>query len=65
MLAYSDSMIAIAKTLDKHAGKWRPETTSRVEALVEEIIEMADADALDILPSREVQQEVLDLLDDA
>lgn len=57
-------MIAIAETLDKHAGSWRPEIALRVEELVSEIIELADADALDILPSRAVQQEVLDVLDD-
>jgi hypothetical protein len=62
---YSNPMIAIAETLDKHAEGWKPEVTSRVEELVGEIIELADADALDILPSRAVQQEVLDVIDDA
>ncbi len=58
-------MIEIAETLDKHAEGWKPEVTSRVEELVGEIIELADADALDILPGRAVQQEVLDLIDGA
>jgi hypothetical protein len=58
-------MIAIAETLDKHAERWKPEVTTRVEELIGEIIELADADALDILPTRAVQQDVLDLLDDA
>jgi len=62
---YSNAMIAIAETLNKHAEGWKPEVASRVEELVGEIIELADADALDILPSRAVQQEVLDVLDDA
>ena len=35
-----------------------------VEALIENIIELADADALDILPSRQQKQDVLDLLDE-
>ena len=56
-------MIAIAETLDKHAETWEPEVTSQVAELIGEIIELADADALDILSSRTVQQEVLDLLD--
>ena len=56
-------MIAIAETLDKRAETWEPEVTSQVTELIGEIIELADADALDILPSRAVQQEVLDLLD--
>jgi len=60
---YLKSMIAIAETLDKHAGTWKPEVASQVAELIGEIIELADADALDILPSRAVQQEVLDLLD--
>ena len=64
-LSYSNDMIAIAETLDKHAESWKPDVTTRVEELVGEIIELADADALDILPTRAVQQEVLDLLDDA
>jgi len=63
--SYSNGMITIAETLDKHAEGWKPEVASRVEELVGEIIELADADALDILPSRAVQQEVLDVIDDA
>ena len=63
--AYITAMIAIAETLDKHAEGWKPDVTSRVEELVGEIIELADANALDILPSRAVQQEVLDVIDDA
>ena len=35
-----------------------------VESLVENIIELADADGLDILRSRAVEQEVLDILDE-
>ena len=63
-LSYSNDMIAIAETLDKHAESWKPDVTTRVEELVGEIIELADADDLDIL-TRAVQQEVLDILDDA
>ena len=58
-------MIAIAETLDRHAEGWKPEVTTRVEELVGEIIELADADALDILASRTVQQEILDEIDNA
>ena len=63
--SYTNAMITIAETLDKHAESWKPEVTTRVEELVGEIIELADADALDILPSRAVQQEVMDVIDDA
>ena len=41
-----------------------PTRCCEVERLVGEIIEHADNDVLDLLPSREVTQEVLDLLDE-
>ena len=56
-------MTVIAQTLDRHAEAWKPEVASQVEVLVSNIIELADADALDLLSSRAVEQEVLDLLD--
>jgi hypothetical protein len=58
-------MTAIAEKLDTKLKGWRPETASEVERLVDEIIEMADTDVLDILPSRTLVQEVLDLIDRA
>jgi hypothetical protein len=36
----------------------------RVRQTISEVIEMADSDGLDILPSRTVEQDVLDLLDE-
>jgi hypothetical protein len=57
-------MIAIAQKLDEKLVTWNPETASQVEQLVEEIIELADADALESLRSRQVEQEVLDLIDE-
>ncbi len=38
-------MTAIARTLDDKLKLWRPETASRVEKLVSEIIELADQEA--------------------
>ena len=58
-------MTAIAEKLDTKLKGWRSETASEVERLVDEIIEMADTDVLDILPSRTLVQEVLDLIDRA
>ena len=56
-------MTAIAKKLDARLNQWSPETAKKVEKLVAEIIELADHDALDIVRSRQVEQEVLDIID--
>ena len=60
---FSD-MTALAEKLDKKLRQWQPTTAHEVEQRVEEIIESADADALDLLRSRQHEQEVLDLLDE-
>lgn len=57
-------MTAIAKKLDAKMNQWAPETARRVEELVVEIIELADHDALDLVRSRKVEQEVLDIIDE-
>ena len=57
-------MEAIAKQLEHKLHEWKPETSRKVRALVAEIIELADDDALDISRSRSVEQEVLDILDE-
>ena len=57
-------MEAIAETLELKLHKWKPETSQKVRALVAEIIELADDDALDIGRSRSAEQEVLDILDE-
>ena len=57
-------MTAVAEKLDQKLTAWDPNTAHEVEHLVEEIIELADAKGLDILRSRRVEQEVLDLLDE-
>lgn len=56
-------MTAIAKKLDSRLGRWTPETAKKVEKLVAEIIELADSDALDLVRSRQIEQEVLDAID--
>ena len=56
-------MEAIAEKLETKLHEWKPETSQRVRALVAEIIELADDNALDLVRSRNVEQEVLDLLD--
>ncbi len=57
-------MDALVEQLDAGLQHWQPDTSRHVRALVGEIIELADADALDVMRSRAVEQEVLNLLDE-
>jgi len=54
-------MTQLAEQLDKKLATWNPEIAAQVEQLVSDVIAMADANALDLLPSRPVVQKVLDL----
>lgn len=54
---------AIAEKLDSKLSTWKPEISRNVRAVVSDVIDAADADALDLLRSRAVEQEVLDQLD--
>lgn len=56
-------MDAVAEKLDTKLSKWRPEISQKVRALVSQVIDAADNDALDLMRSRAVEQEVLDQLD--
>jgi len=58
-------MITIAEQLDEKLKNWDPEIADFVENLIKEIISLADQDGLDLLRSRSVEQEVLDILDEA
>ena len=55
-------MSPLAQQLAEKLDQWEPEVSQKVESLVAEIIDLADAGALEILRSRAVEQEVLDLL---
>jgi hypothetical protein len=55
---------AIAAKLDTKLSKWKPEISQEVRALVAQVIDAADNDALDMIRSRVVEQEVLDQLDE-
>lgn len=57
-------MTAIAQMLDVKLATWEPQKAAEVQRLVNEIIDWADSDALDLVRSREVEQEVLDMLDE-
>jgi hypothetical protein len=56
-------MDALAEQLDAKLRVWTPETAAQVRQHVAEIIALADHDVLDVMRSRTVEQEVLDLLD--
>ena len=55
---------AIAEKLDTKLSKWNPEISREVRALVAQVIDAADNDALDVIRSRAAEQEVLDQLDE-
>jgi len=57
-------MDALAERLDEKLQEWSQETAEQVRSQVAEIIELADQGLLDIVRSRKVEQEVLDLLDE-
>ena len=57
-------MDALAERLDEKLREWKPNTAVQVRQRITEIIDLADHDALDIMQSRAVEQEVLNLLDE-
>ena len=57
-------MDALLETLNAKLREWKPETAAEVRERVTEIITLADQEALDLLRSRAVEQEVLDTLDE-
>ena len=58
-------MDAIVEKLDKRLQRWEAATAEEVRRRVSEIIELADHNALDLIRSRSVEQEVLDILDES
>ncbi|MFN6535096.1 MAG: hypothetical protein RM021_001820 [Nostoc sp. EkiNYC01] len=57
-------MDALVQELDTKLRQWQPDIAQQVRQCLADIIELADRDALDILRSRVVEQEVLDLIDE-
>jgi len=57
-------MDSLAETLHLKLQEWEPDIVIQARQKIEEIIELADQNALDILRSRTTEQEVLDLLDE-
>ena len=57
-------MDVLAEKLDTKLREWKPNIVAQVRQRVKEIIDLADHDALDVIQSRSVEQEVLDLIDE-
>jgi hypothetical protein len=57
------TMTAIAQKLDHKLESWVVQKAAQVERMLAEIIELADEEALDLMPTRQVTQEVLDVVD--
>ncbi len=58
-------MLYIAEKLNEKLKQWEPEKAAYIESLINEIITLADQDAADLMRSRAVEQEVLNILDEA
>jgi hypothetical protein len=56
-------MDSVVESLNMKLSQWTPDVAAQVKLSILEIIEMADQGILDIGRSRQVEQEVLDLLD--
>ena len=57
-------MDVLVEKLDAKLREWEPNIAATVRERILEIIDLADRDALDIMRSRAVEQEVLDILDE-
>ena len=56
-------MDSVCKQLNTKLSQWEPSTAEQVRQFVREVIELADKGTLDLVRSRQVEQEVLDMLD--
>ncbi len=57
-------MDGLLKKLDTKLAEWKPEIAEQVRRQIIEIIDLADRDLLDLVRSRSVEQEVVDLIDE-
>ena len=58
-------MDLLVAQLETKLREWAPDTAAQVRQRIAEIIELADQSTLDIMRSRAVEQEVLELLDES
>jgi hypothetical protein len=57
-------MDALIQELEIKLRQWQPATVEQVRRYLVEIMELADQDALELLRSRLVEQEVLDIIEE-
>lgn len=57
-------MDMLVERLDEKLREWEPSTAAEVRQRVSELIDLADEGLLEIMRSRAVEQEVLDILDE-
>jgi hypothetical protein len=57
-------MDALLEKLDAKLKEWKPETAAEVRNRLVEMIVLADQDALDLMRSRAIEQEISDMLDE-
>ncbi len=55
-------MDALTERLGIKLQEWKPEISDRVRQYISEIIDLADRDVLNSIPSRTVEQDVMDLI---
>jgi len=56
-------MTAVAVDLDNHLNLWPEDTRMAVEAIVADAIRWGDAHSADLLRGRNLEQDVLDIID--
>jgi len=56
-------MDAMLEKLHAKLKEWKPETAAEVRGRLSEMIVLSDQDALDLMRSRAIEQEVLDMVD--
>ena len=57
-------MDVLVEKLSNKLHTWEPSITEVVRSYINEIIELADHNALDLIRSRKVEQEVLDIINE-
>jgi len=57
-------MDALLEKLDAKLKEWKPETAAEVRQRVAEMMALADEDALDLMRSRAIEQEVFDIFNE-
>jgi hypothetical protein len=55
----------LVEKLNDKLYTWEPAISEVVRNYIKEIIELADRNALDLIRSRKVEQEVLDIIDES